>query len=550
MEFCAKCGAALQDDLLFCTKCGARRNVVYQTRTEKRAASSKRAARKTERKPIPRSAKIGLAALIILAAGLAVLHFQLSARYDPVRVVGKFEEVVNERNSEEMAAMLNRGQPLFQASENDAAEFIKFLREENNFGEIIRGLRKEAYLMGGSGKSDAVFDANGNRIAALQRGGSRWLFYHEYKLVFFPIEVRVESNLKNAKIWWNGKKVGKIQKEGQQEGIGFVFPGVHYLSCTFDGEFVTLENGEKLDFTKVVDNMLTVDVKFETAEVALYSNFDDAILFVNGKSTGRKVVELGTIGPLPVDGTTNLHAERTVNGKREKTETYKVIDSSNVDFLFDVPEPEAAAASSSSSSAVVPGTGTGSSPKIVSPGSNSAGDGNIPEYGEDEIARFMDSYFSWMVACINTRDSSFFGEIYDSEGRAYSEFKSYLAKSIVSETSRRSISACSCWIMRKRTVAFSFIQRKRTTSSLATKGAQLGKLSTPNFTSPLNPMVSRSTLSSKPILLRVRNYNLRAMVWPPRLVMGWLFCINAQRQGCCCCLVTKSSFSARRPGWR
>lgn len=52
---------------------------------------------------------------------------------------------------------------------------------------------------------------------------------------------------------------------------------------------------------------------------------------------------------------------------------------------------------------------------------------NPPEFSEDEIAQFMDTYFSTMVQAINERNINLGSDDWDLEGKAYPEFRNYLS---------------------------------------------------------------------------------------------------------------------------
>ena len=56
------------------------------------------------------------------------------------------------------------------------------------------------------------------------------------------------------------------------------------------------------------------------SEVSLSSNYDDAIVFINGESTGKTVNDLSKFGPVATDGTVKIHAEITQEGHKLKSE--------------------------------------------------------------------------------------------------------------------------------------------------------------------------------------------------------------------------------------
>ena len=62
------------------------------------------------------------------------------------------------------------------------------------------------------------------------------------------------------------------------------------------------------------EKTITVELDVTGNEVSLSSNYDDAIVFINGESTEKTVNDLSTIGPVLTDGTVKIHAEVTKRG--------------------------------------------------------------------------------------------------------------------------------------------------------------------------------------------------------------------------------------------
>ena len=61
------------------------------------------------------------------------------------------------------------------------------------------------------------------------------------------------------------------------------------------------------------------------------SNYDEAIVFINGKSTGKTVTELETFGPVSLNGSLTIHAETNVQGKTLKSD--KITLTNNTDYI-------------------------------------------------------------------------------------------------------------------------------------------------------------------------------------------------------------------------
>ena len=71
---------------------------------------------------------------------------------------------------------------------------------------------------------------------------------------------------------------------------------------------------------------LTVKLDVTGNEVSLSSNYDEAIVFINGESTEKAVDDLSTFGPVLTDGTVKIHAEVTQEGHKLKSEEVAVTE--------------------------------------------------------------------------------------------------------------------------------------------------------------------------------------------------------------------------------
>lgn len=401
MRYCKNCGTQLAPDVNFCRNCGEKTTPAQPIKTGLSTTSRTTEVLK-EKKPLSTPVKAGIIAMGILVAGLGGVHFYLSAQSKPVKAVEKFEQAINEKDTKKLTAMMNDGQDHYEVSEKEAKSYLDYLTKENDFAEIANELRTQAEALETAGNVGPVEDRNGNHIADIKKAGKKFFFYNQYKLAFYPVQLKVGSNLEGAEIWLDGKKITKLNNANSLENFAFLFPGDHEVEGKYNGEYGVLETKVNLDFNESFENILEISAEFDNTKVVVYSNDDNAILFVNGKSTGKEIGNIESFGPVPTDGSMSLHAERSVDGKTVKTEPYKITDNSTVELLFEIEETVANA--------------------------------NLPEYlkgiGEDDIARFMDSYFSNMVAAINSRDASSYESIFDPEGKALNEFKSYLANTV------------------------------------------------------------------------------------------------------------------------
>ncbi|OLS41143.1 zinc ribbon domain-containing protein [Bacillus sp. MRMR6] len=377
MFFCKKCGNQLAKGQVFCTKCGTEA-AASQERVMKQEKTSRIAL--NEKVEIPWKLVTIVVIGIVIAASLGGGHMYMMKQADLLKVIDKFDAAIQGNDADALAEMMNEGQSAAQVSEEEAASYIEYLTEdEQNYLSLLEDLNFQS--------SYPVTDRNGNNMFKLeQKADKKWFLYKQYEIIFYPMELRIGSNLEAAEIWLNGEKLKRQTEQDAYIEAGYLFPGKHVIKAEAASEYTNFQLEEEIDFSAAANNQIEAMLEFDSTTVKLDANFDDAILFVNGKSTGKSIREIGTVGPLASDGSVTLHVERTHKGETVKSDQIQIFEDTRVRFTLEEP--------------------------IV--------------FTEAEIARFMDSYFSTMVASINTRDASVARFVMDLEGKAYTEHRDYL----------------------------------------------------------------------------------------------------------------------------
>ena len=96
-------------------------------------------------------------------------------------------------------------------------------------------------------------------------------------------------------------------------------------------EIMPLNRYRTPDFDDAYANCLDTQLNFKGEYGEIYSNFNTSILFVNGKSTSKKVADIYDFVPFPIDGSINLnlHAEYETKDGTMKTAAQKVTNTKN-----------------------------------------------------------------------------------------------------------------------------------------------------------------------------------------------------------------------------
>lgn len=347
-------------------------------------------------RPLSKKEKIYFYTSLIFIAVIFGVHLFISSLFSPMAVVEEFEKAILDKDANHLVSIINRGQKTYSISEKEAASYISYLTKENNFTTIDNQLKMQANELDNSQEfvPTPTTDKHGNQLVMLNKDyKKKWLFYDQYYLEFYPFSLTVSSNLPNTEVFVNDKKATKIKEAKKPMSVGFVFPGEYRFKGTFKSEYGDITKEENINLTVGNGNSFSVYLQLDGQYVSISSNHDDAILFVNGKSTGLKVNETESFGPVKTDGSIKLHAERNVNGKTIKTDVIPVTDKSRIDLAFEEEDDYIA---------------TSTDTKF------------------DEVAQFMNDFYISGVQAINSRNISVVEAYHDPSGTSLGEAKEYL----------------------------------------------------------------------------------------------------------------------------
>lgn len=347
-------------------------------------------------RPLSKKEKIYFYTSLIFIAVIFGVHLFISSLFSPMAVVEEFEKAILDKDAKHLVSIINRGQKTYSISEKEAASYISYLTKENNFTTIDNQLKMQANELDNSQEfvPTPITDKHGNQLVMLNKDyKKKWLFYDQYYLEFYPFSLTVSSNLPNTEVFVNDKKATKIKEAKKPMSVGFVFPGEYRFKGTFKSEYGDITKEENINLTVGNGNSFSVYLQLDGQYVSISSNHDDAILFVNGKSTGLKVNETESFGPVKTDGSIKLHAERNVNGKTIKTDVIPVTNKSRIDLAFEEEDDYIA---------------TSTDTKF------------------DEVAQFMNDFYISGVQAINSRNISVVEAYHDPSGTSLGEAKEYL----------------------------------------------------------------------------------------------------------------------------
>lgn len=123
----------------------------------------------------------------------------------------------------------------------------------------------------------------------------------KYYIDINTINVSFITNINGVNIEFSNKRFNLIDKAEFD-----VIPGTYKVLYTYNTEYGDISE------SKIVNLMEdeTIEINVDGRYITLYSNFDDAKVFINDIDTGLEAKEVKNYGPLPKDKDIKIHLER------------------------------------------------------------------------------------------------------------------------------------------------------------------------------------------------------------------------------------------------
>lgn len=328
MNFCTECGKALSENSSFCTECGS-----PQMQGQKNQAVKAKAVevQTLPKKPLSRKKKIGFIATGIIVACFISAHFIIISMTDPMNKVQAMDRAMSEGKTEAFLKEVQIDQTAL-INKEDYFQYIK----ENGWEDLRYQL---VDIADSKDKFDAsVRDANGNQVFVVKKNAFVPGLYYTYEIDAVPNDLIVSSNLPNTTLTID-KQSAEVKEAEEEMSFGKAYPGQFEITGTASNVFGEFTYKEKINVLSQGDEAIYLPVELEGSYHTFYTNIPESTLFINGKSTKKKLSEFDTLGPFPVDQEVKLHAEwKDENGKTHKTDSINQDGDTwgALDFDFDV----------------------------------------------------------------------------------------------------------------------------------------------------------------------------------------------------------------------
>ena len=319
MNYRKKCGNELKPGQEFCTNCGETvefPELSHDINTKQRSQN---------KQPTFLNKKgfwILAIIIVILLAALFVGYKIYDSKNHPSKIVQEFENAIEQKDTKKVVQLLNSGQDEMEVKEGKIL-LNYYEAHPDIYADTIQLLREEAVAL--EDNELMVTKKKKNVFLSIKETENKWLLFNQYGLSFKPVYFKITVNQPEVSITLNDQKQGDIKK-GEKKTLGPFLPIEHEIIGTYKGKYGSATVKEVINPSDYDEKTIPVELDVTGNEVSLSSNYDDAIVFINGESTGKTVNDLSTVGPVLTDGTVKIHAEVTQEGHKLKSEEVAVTE--------------------------------------------------------------------------------------------------------------------------------------------------------------------------------------------------------------------------------
>ena len=286
--------------------------------TEASPAQKKQKAPKTKGEKKLSKKKIGIIsaiAVLVIALVAAFFYFQSTTRVEVT--ADKFIKAVDTKDYREAADLLSTDNDKW--TKDEAESFITSMEDQ---GIDIGTELNKIIDNGGEG---SYTDKSGNKIFGLEKADKKFGIFQEYRVASYPVQVKVKTNLDQAKLKVAANKTVTLKKDAVTD-LGSFHYNTKEMELTAKTEVGNVTSKIHLNPKKATKNNLELQLNSEKRNLEVefpdeVENPTDVKVVVNGKEVGTSTTfEVDSIPYQEIE----VHAVFNMNGETYTTEKAKV----------------------------------------------------------------------------------------------------------------------------------------------------------------------------------------------------------------------------------
>lgn len=262
--------------------------------------------------------KIGIIsaiAVLVIALVAAFFYFQSTTRVEVT--ADKFIKAVDTKDYREAADLLSTDNDKW--TKDEAESLITSMEDQ---GVDIGTELNKIIDNGGEG---SYTDKSGNKIFGLEKADKKFGIFQEYRVASYPVQVKVKTNLDQAKLKVAANKTVTLKKDAVTD-LGSFHYNTKEMELTAKTEVGNVTSKIHLNPKKATKNNLELQLNSEKRNLEVefpdeVENPTDVKVVVNGKEVGTSTTfEVDSIPYQEIE----VHAVFNMNGETYTTEKAKV----------------------------------------------------------------------------------------------------------------------------------------------------------------------------------------------------------------------------------
>ncbi|WP_426349633.1 TcaA 3rd/4th domain-containing protein [Alloiococcus sp. CFN-8] len=157
-------------------------------------------------------------------------------------------------------------------------------------------------------------------------------FLTAWKVELRPVNLQISTSYEDTEIYVQDKSYGRTSEDNSVSEIGPLIPGKYNIKVRLANEY-----GESISEKSVqlLEGTIATSLTPPAEYITLLSNYPDAEVFINDKSTKLTVEEFNNIGPVPSTSKIKIHGEMTFPWGIVKSQEITLEDAPNLRLDID-----------------------------------------------------------------------------------------------------------------------------------------------------------------------------------------------------------------------
>lgn len=335
MKHCINCGEPITEHELFCKNCGHKQKNDY---TENQGASTPINNQQTEKapqKPNSKKTKIIVSSLILAIILLFAAYKTIEYTNRPSKLVETFSKDLDDKKVKALNKHFLQSDTDIKINEKETKKFVDYLYENpDELNELKTSLKKEAVHFEKNNK--VSYDKDD--LLTLNKNGKKWFLFDNYVIKPKAVYLNFSSDENNVIAKMDNQADKKLKKPDKTYTVGPFLPYEYTVKALNKTDYATVEDEEEKDpLNDLTGKYIAFDFEVEGDSVEIYTDYEDATIFINGKDTGVTVSENPTIQPIQTDGSMRIYLQRTSDDEDKKIKSNTIsINSANTNDIVEI----------------------------------------------------------------------------------------------------------------------------------------------------------------------------------------------------------------------